>query len=64
VPVSGPPASVAGKVIAITGVSSGIGRACARSLARQGALVVGIGRRADRGAAIASGQLHAASRFG
>lgn len=44
---------VAGKVIAVTGVSSGIGRACARSLARQGALVVGVGRRADRGAAIA-----------
>ena len=44
---------VAGKVIAVTGVSSGIGRACAGSLARQGALVVGVGRRADRGAAIA-----------
>jgi len=44
---------VAGKVIAVTGVSSGIGRSCARSLARQGALVAGVGRRADRGAAIA-----------
>jgi NAD(P)-dependent dehydrogenase (short-subunit alcohol dehydrogenase family) len=32
---------VAGKVIAVTGVLSGIGRACARSLARQGALVAG-----------------------
>jgi NAD(P)-dependent dehydrogenase (short-subunit alcohol dehydrogenase family) len=32
---------VAGKVIAVTGVSSGIGRARARSLARQGALLVG-----------------------
>jgi 2-deoxy-D-gluconate 3-dehydrogenase len=44
---------VVGKVVAITGVSSGIGRAFAKSLARQSALVAGVGRRADRGAAIA-----------
>ncbi|MCC6710638.1 MAG: SDR family NAD(P)-dependent oxidoreductase [Gammaproteobacteria bacterium] len=37
-------AVLAGKVVAITGVSSGIGRAAARQFAAQGAKVVGIGR--------------------
>ncbi|WP_322762032.1 SDR family oxidoreductase [Frankia sp. Cr2] len=43
-----------GKVIAVTGVTTGIGRAAARSFARQGALVVGVGRRSDRGEQVAA----------
>jgi len=43
---------IAGKVIAITGASSGIGRAAARLLAERGALVVLGARREDRLAAI------------
>jgi NAD(P)-dependent dehydrogenase (short-subunit alcohol dehydrogenase family) len=45
--------SVDGKVIAISGVSSGIGRAAARALAGSGAFVVGIARRQERVAEIA-----------
>lgn len=45
--------AVEGKVVAVTGITSGIGRACARSLAREGARVVGVARRAERAAAVA-----------
>lgn len=48
-----PSTALIGKVIAITGVSSGIGRAAARAFAAQGAKVVGIGRREARGRQIA-----------
>jgi NAD(P)-dependent dehydrogenase (short-subunit alcohol dehydrogenase family) len=36
------------RVVLVTGASSGIGRACARSLGREGARVVAAGRRRDR----------------
>jgi short-subunit dehydrogenase len=39
---------LAGRVVAITGASSGIGRACAKQLAAEGAAVVLSARRADR----------------
>ena len=45
--------TVEGKVVAITGVTTGIGRAAARTFAREGALVVGAGRRTERGNEIA-----------
>jgi 2-keto-3-deoxy-L-fuconate dehydrogenase len=41
--------SVAGKVVAITGVTSGLGRVLAMEFAERGAIVVGCGRRADSG---------------
>lgn len=37
-----------GKVAVVTGASSGIGRACALALGREGASVVAVGRRRDR----------------
>ena len=37
-----------GKAVLVTGASSGIGRACALALGREGASVVAAGRRADR----------------
>ncbi len=40
--------AIAGKVVAITGASSGIGRACAVQLAREGAAVALFARREDR----------------
>jgi short-subunit dehydrogenase len=45
-------ASLRGKAVFITGVSSGIGRALALEFARQGAQVAGIARREDRLAAL------------
>jgi len=45
---------LAGRVVAITGASAGIGRACAEQLAREGAAVVLSARRADRLQAIAA----------
>jgi NAD(P)-dependent dehydrogenase (short-subunit alcohol dehydrogenase family) len=44
----------AGKVVLVTGASSGIGRACARALATEGAAVVLAGRRVQRLDEIAS----------
>lgn len=37
-----------GKAVVVTGASSGIGRACALALGREGAAVVAVGRRRDR----------------
>jgi len=45
---------LSGKVVAITGVSGGIGRAAAQSLARRGALVVGVDLRAERAEQVAA----------
>ena len=44
--------SVSGKVILVTGATSGIGEAFARSAAEQGAKVMLVGRRAENGDAI------------
>jgi len=46
--------NIAGKVIVITGASSGLGEAAARHLAAQGATVVLGARRADRIQALAN----------
>jgi NADP-dependent 3-hydroxy acid dehydrogenase YdfG len=53
--------NISGKVVVITGASSGLGEATARLLARQGAIVVLGARRADRIEALA-GELTSASR--
>ena len=45
---------LSGKVAVITGVSSGLGWGAAKAFAARGAHVVGIARRADRGAALAA----------
>ena len=42
------------KTAFITGITSGIGEACARKLVGQGWRVIGTGRRTDRLAALAS----------
>ena len=44
----GPGARYTGKAALVTGASSGIGRATAKALGREGARVVCAGRRADR----------------
>ena len=46
--------NISGKVVVITGASSGLGEATARLLARQGATVVLGARRADRIDALAN----------
>ncbi len=43
-----------GKVVLVTGVSSGVGWGISKAFARLGAQVVGLARRADRGAALES----------
>jgi NAD(P)-dependent dehydrogenase (short-subunit alcohol dehydrogenase family) len=43
-----PQSGLAGKIVLVTGATSGIGRACARALGRAGAKVVAAGRRAER----------------
>jgi NAD(P)-dependent dehydrogenase (short-subunit alcohol dehydrogenase family) len=45
--------TVAGKVVVVTGVTSGIGRTVARVFAERGCSVVGCGRREDRGRSLA-----------
>jgi NAD(P)-dependent dehydrogenase (short-subunit alcohol dehydrogenase family) len=46
--------SIEGQVVAITGVTSGVGRAAAVEFAQRGALVVGLGRREQAGAELAA----------
>src|SRR5690554_5844594 len=48
------PQNLQGKVIIVTGVTSGLGVAIARVFAARGATVVGTGRRAERGEALAA----------
>lgn len=47
---------IAGKVVAITGASSGLGEATARHLAERGATVVLGARRGERDSAVIGGQ--------
>jgi len=53
---------VSGKVAIVTGGASGIGRGCARTLAREGASVVIVDRNAEAGAQVAA-ELGAPHRF-
>lgn len=53
---------VAGKVALVTGAASGIGKACAQHLAREGAQVVLVDRDGERGQAVAD-ELGAPHRF-
>ena len=54
---------VNGAIVAVSGVTSGIGRGVATVLARSGAHVVGNGRRADRGAELSAELAGAAGSF-
>src|SRR6516165_11996663 len=55
--------SVDGKVVAVTGVTAGIGRTVARVFAERGCRVVGCGRRADRGISLEAKIREAGGRF-
>ena len=54
-PMTGQTGSMAGKVCLVTGATAGIGLATARSLARQGATVVGVGRNPQKCEKVAAG---------
>lgn len=47
-------AGFTGKIVLVTGATSGIGEATARAFARSGATVVAVGRNRDKGAAVAA----------
>lgn len=47
-------AGFTGKIVLVTGATSGIGEATARAFARSGATVVAVGRSRDKGAAVAA----------
>jgi NAD(P)-dependent dehydrogenase (short-subunit alcohol dehydrogenase family) len=55
--------SVDGKVVAVTGVTAGIGRTVARVFAERGCRVVGCGRRSDRGLSLEEKIREAGGRF-